>query len=151
MVEDLATIRGTGHLATASDREDARRVGFYAVPGEGDGRLLPWDVPTAASAARLAGRPVPRLPDTWLIAKFHERYPGLYYKWGRGWCTTDGTIPHRLFLILMEGIAALEAGNTIRAANSVALGEALAKAGDKPDVQRAAHAIIQTAFPERYD
>jgi len=51
----------------------------------------------------------------------------------------------------MEGIAALEAGNTIRAANSVALGEALAKAGDKPDVQRAAHAIIQTAFPERYD
>jgi len=53
--------------------------------------------------------------------------------------------------MLLGGIEVLEAGDSVRAANSAALGQALATAGDTPSVQRVMAQMIRTAYPERYD
>ena len=129
-------------------------LGFYAIPGErewdGTG-TPPWDDPSNVAHSQ-PGRPVPRIADLWLLKKFHEHFPGLYYFYGQRWReTNDGTIPHRLFLLLLTTIGMTEAGDLLRGAQSVALGMGLAMSGDDSGVQSAARAVVQRAYPERFD
>lgn len=94
-----------------------------------------------------------------MLKKFHEQFPSLYYFYGQGWRgqlpavpkTNDGTIPHRLFLLLLTTTAMSEAGALIRGAQSVALGMGLAMSGDDAKVQSAARGAVQQAYPERFD
>lgn len=66
--------------------------------------------------------------------------------------TNDGTIPHRLFLLLLMCVASLSAGEQIRLTWGVALGVGLAFGGKKDaQAQASALALARLAFPERTD
>lgn len=137
-------------LGVAGGWAHARHLGFYAVPGESDGDTgtgpAPWDVPSEHTQP---GRARTRLADTWLLGKFHERFPGLYYKWGHGWSiTNDGTIPHRLFLLMLECVESIEAGEELRMAHAVCGGYLRATSEDKK-IGHAFKNMAKRAFPER--
>lgn len=87
-----------------------------------------------------------RLGHGWFLAKFHGRYPGLYYR--RGWPTRDGVIPHKLFTLLLRAIDGIEAGEQLRMAQSIAVGIALAIDGKSSKTKNAVRKITRRAFPE---
>lgn len=75
----------------------------------------------------------------------------MFYKWGVGWDTNDGTIPHRLFLLLLSGTGVMESGDELRLARGTALGAAIAFAGKDNEVQGAIRGLAKEAFPEVFD
>lgn len=79
--------------------------------------------------------------------------------WGQGWRgqfpgvakTSDGTIPHQLFLMLLQTVSVIEAGDQLRHAQGTALGIGMGLSGDDNQVQSAARGLATTAYPERFD
>ncbi len=90
--------------------------------------------------------------DAWLLAKFHQRYPGLYYARGaRPWPTSDGTVPHRLFVLLLGTVGMLEAGEELLLGRATALGRAIVENGSEQKVGAIVRDLARRAFPERHD
>lgn len=56
-----------------------------------------------------------------------------------------------MFLLLLNGIDAVEAGEELRFVKAVAGGMALGISGDDNKVQKAIANLIARAYPERYD
>jgi len=56
-----------------------------------------------------------------------------------------------LFLLLTQSIHSIEAGEEVRLTHSVARGTGLANDGTNTGLQSAMRALIQLAYPERFD
>jgi hypothetical protein len=103
-----------------------------------------WDQLAARNESRRRTRRGPPVPLTLCIAQFLRFYgPGLYY--ASHWPTPSGTIPHRLFWVLLRrmwAVKALERVQHTRAAR-------LARVRDKALAERLARDESADAWPER--
>lgn len=145
MVAALAAIGGELGGLTAARAPDAGVQFFCGVPGAGDAGDT-WDVPELAERTRRDRR----IRATWLKARFHAAYPGLYHGGAAGWQTTDGTIPYRLYLALLVEMDALDAAAELRGMNAtlLAIGLAFAQKGKDAKVKAAVRTLTNRAIPE---
>lgn len=74
-----------------------------------------------------------------------------YARGPAAWETNDGTIPYRLFLLLLNGLTTMEYGEELRLSRGTALGAAIAVNGTNVEVGAAIRSLAGEAFPETYD